>query len=110
MLGYLRRLAGSLWRAVPFRIAILDDLFPYPISGFRFEEFSSYLDEMQGVSVYSNGNALPLVTEMRPLEAIIAEHVAANPRHFGRIHPLRQVNFPARTPTMRFFSITSYSM
>jgi glycosyltransferase involved in cell wall biosynthesis len=94
MLGYLRRLAGSLCRAVPFRIAILDDLFPYPISGFRFEEFSSYLDEMQGVSVYSNGNALPLVTEMRPLEAIIAEHVAANPRHFGRIHPLRPGQFP----------------
>lgn len=94
MLGYFGRLAGSLWRTVPFRIAILDDLFPYPISGFRFEEFSSYLDEMEGVSVYSNGNALPLVTEARPIEAIIAEHVAANPRHFGRIHPLRPGQFP----------------
>ncbi len=94
MLGYLRHLAGSLWRTVPFQIAILDNLFPHPISGFRFEEFSSYLDEMQGVSVYSNGNALPFVIETRPIEAIIKEHIAANHRHFGRIHPLRPGQFP----------------
>jgi glycosyltransferase involved in cell wall biosynthesis len=88
------RVCENLQRAAPVRIAILDDLFPCPVSGFRFEEFSSYLDEMQGVAVYSNGQALPLVAETRPIEALIAEHVAANPRHLGRIHPFRPGQFP----------------
>jgi glycosyltransferase involved in cell wall biosynthesis len=94
MLGYLRRLAGSLRRAAPFRIAILDDFFPHPISGFRFEEFCSYLDEMPGVQVYSDGKSLSWVAETRPIETLIAEHVATHPRHFGRVHPLRPDQFP----------------
>lgn len=94
VLSYLRRLAGLFGRAAPIRIAILDDLFPHPISGFRFEEFCSYLDEMPNVSIYTNGAALSLVNEARPIEAIIAEHVAAHPCHFGRILALQPDQFP----------------
>ena len=94
MLEYLARFSSSLRRAVPFRIAIMDDLFPHPVSGFRLEEFCCYLDEVPGVSIYTNGGALPLVSETRPVEAIIAEHVAGHPLHGGRIHPLQPDDFP----------------
>jgi glycosyltransferase involved in cell wall biosynthesis len=94
MLGHFRRFAGLLRRDGPFRIAILDDFFPHPISGFRHEELSSYLDEMQGVTVHSNGISLGWIAETRPIDAIIAEHLVAHPRHIGRIHPLRAGQLP----------------
>jgi glycosyltransferase involved in cell wall biosynthesis len=67
---------------------VLDDFFPHPISGFRFEEFSSYLEEMRGVSIHCNGGSLYAVAEKRSIEVIIAQHIAAQPRHFGRVQPL----------------------
>ena len=74
----------------------MDDLFPHPLSGIRFEEFSSYLDEMPdvSVSVHCNGSAFRLVGGPRPVEAIIAEHLAAHPRHTGRVHPLLPDQIP----------------
>ena len=84
----------SLRRVARPQIAILDDLFPHPVSGFRFEEFTSYLDEMPEVSVYCDGDALRLVGEQRPVEAIIAEHLAVRPRHRGRVHPLVSGQLP----------------
>ncbi len=71
------------------RIAILDDLFPHPVSGFRFEEFLCYLEEMPGVSVHSNGYALPLVGETCSIGELIDRHLAANPHHAKRIMPLQ---------------------
>lgn len=93
MLDYLRRLTSRFHSSL-FRIAILDDFFPHPLSGFRFEEFRSYLDEMPGVQVYSDGRSLPHGGEKRPVEAVIAEHIAAHPQHFGRVHSLRMDQFP----------------
>ncbi|MFL6520954.1 MAG: glycosyltransferase [Chthoniobacterales bacterium] len=73
----------------PPRIAILDDLFPHPISGFRFEEFSSYLEQMRGVSVHCNGGALRGgLREKRSIQDLIAEYVAARRRFSRRVHPL----------------------
>ena len=49
------------------RIAILDDLFPHPMSGMRLEEFSSYLDELPeiAVSVHCNGTETLTPTRAR---------------------------------------------
>ena len=78
------------------RIAVLDDLFPDPSSGMRFEEVSSYLDEMPelAISVYCNGDAFRATGELRPVEAMIAEHLSAHPQHVGRVHPLLQDHLP----------------
>src|SRR5262244_3961108 len=78
------------------RIAVLDGLFPHPSSGMRFEEFSSYLDEMPdlSVSVHCDGDAFRGIGESRAVEAVIAEHLAAHPHHMGRVHPLRPGEFP----------------
>jgi glycosyltransferase involved in cell wall biosynthesis len=90
MISLLERIAHSFRRPARPRIAILDDLFPHSMSGFRLEEFSPYLDEMPdvSVSVHCNGGAFHLLGGARPVEDVIAEHLAAHPRHAGRIHPL----------------------
>ena len=96
MTGFLERIAHSL-RLVPRpRLAVLDDLFPHPMSGIRLEEFSSYLDEMPevSVSVHCDGGAFHLVGGARPVEVIVAEHLAAHSRHIGRVHPLRPGQLP----------------
>src|ERR1700674_5529183 len=96
MISFLERIMHSLRRVARPRIAVLDDLFPHPMSGIRFEEFSSYLDEMPevSVSVHCNGKAFHLVGGPRPVEVIIAEHLAAHSRHIGRVHPLRLGQLP----------------
>jgi glycosyltransferase involved in cell wall biosynthesis len=96
MVSFLEGIAHLLGRVARPRIAVLDDLFPHPMSGMRFEEFSSYLDEMPeiSVSVHCDGNSLHLVGESRPVEAIIAEHLAAHSRHIGRVHQLRPDQLP----------------
>src|SRR5215471_6710363 len=78
------------------RIAVLDGLFPHPSSGMRFEEFSSYLDEMPdlSVSVYCDGDAFRGIGESRAVEAVIAEHLTAYPHHKDRVHPLRAGQLP----------------
>jgi glycosyltransferase involved in cell wall biosynthesis len=61
----------------------------------RFEEFSSYLDEMaEEVSVHCTGTAFHFVGGPRPVDDVIAEHLAAHPRHIGRVHALRPGQFP----------------
>src|ERR1700674_4850804 len=91
MISFLERITHSLRSVARPRIAVLDDLFPHPMSGIRFEEFSSYLDDMPevSVSVHCDGGAFHLVGGPRPVEVIIAEYLAAHSRHIGRVHPLR---------------------
>ena len=95
MVGILDRVAGFFRRSTSTdRIAVLDDVFPNPISGFRFEEFQSYLEELPGISIHCDGNAFPLVGESRPVEDVVAEHLVAYPAHAGRVHRL----IPGRLP------------
>jgi glycosyltransferase involved in cell wall biosynthesis len=75
-------------------IAVLDDFFPQPLSGFRFEEFRCYLDEIPTLSIYSNGASLPLVNDSRSVEEVISSHLRDHPSHAGRIHPLSSEMFP----------------
>jgi glycosyltransferase involved in cell wall biosynthesis len=84
----LIRLTGAARMA---SIAILDDVFPWPVSGFRWEEYVVYLDKMSEVSVYSSGIRPP---GRYVIDDIIADHVARYPDHEGRIHRLRPDQFP----------------
>jgi glycosyltransferase involved in cell wall biosynthesis len=76
------------------RIAILDDIFPHIGSAFRFEEFRTYLDKLPNVEIHSSGGAFSFAQETRPVEALIAAHVAEHPAHASRIHPLDPGRFP----------------
>jgi glycosyltransferase involved in cell wall biosynthesis len=75
-------------------IAVLDDLFPHPLSAFRFEEFVSYLDLLPKLRAYVDGRTLPLIGDTRSIAEVIADHVRTYPRHAGRISPLSNDDLP----------------
>jgi glycosyltransferase involved in cell wall biosynthesis len=75
-------------------VAVFDDIFPQPLSAFRFEEFVSYLDLMPELKVYSDGRALPFVGETRSIEEMISDHTKRYSRHAGRISPLSNDALP----------------
>jgi len=45
----------------PLDIAIIDDVFPHPLSAFRFEEFNSYLNIFKNSKCFTNGMTLHLL-------------------------------------------------
>ncbi|MBI9062167.1 MAG: glycosyltransferase family 4 protein [Marinilabiliaceae bacterium] len=55
-------------------IAILDDLYPHPISIFRNIEFQNYLKSFKKVAIYSTGDAFGAVHEKKSLKQIIQKH------------------------------------
>ncbi len=76
------------------RIAVLDDMFPLAASAFRFEEFRTYLDAFPTLAVHSDGLALPLADETRPVVDLIAAHERRHPEHASRVLALRAAEFP----------------
>lgn len=54
-------------------IAIIDDLFPWKGSGFRFTEYDYYLKRSEVVSVFSNLSSLGFVGKMIEKPNILAE-------------------------------------
>ena len=77
------------------RFAVIDDFFPHKLSGFRFEEFRSYLDALPGLSVHSIWPHWKHFGENRPPAEVFAEYVRENPAHAGRVQPLFDGTFPA---------------
>ncbi len=75
-------------------IVVLDDFFPHEGSTFRYEEFSSYLDAMPDLAVYSSGAALHHADETRSIAQVIDAHVEANPGRAGRVNVLARDAFP----------------
>jgi glycosyltransferase involved in cell wall biosynthesis len=68
-------------------IAVLDDLFPHPLSAFRFEEIRSYLDEFSQLKVFTTGRSLKSVPGQPGLDEVVAAHIRDYPNHDGRILP-----------------------
>jgi glycosyltransferase involved in cell wall biosynthesis len=58
---------------------VFDDIFPHPLSAFRFAEFTTYLEAFRFSEVHSTGAALPFMHEIRTLSQLI--------RDFGREYP-----------------------
>src|SRR5947208_2123951 len=61
------------------RLVVFDDIFPHPLSAFRFAEFTTYLEAFRFSEVHSTGAALPFMHEIRTLSHLI--------RDFGRVYP-----------------------
>lgn len=75
-------------------VAILDDIFPHPLSAFRYEEFVTYLTHMPECAIYSTGVSLALVKDGRSLNSLIADLFAHHPQCAGRVHPLAPNTMP----------------
>jgi glycosyltransferase involved in cell wall biosynthesis len=54
-------------------VAILDDLFPWKGSGFRFAEYDYYLKNLSDVKVYSTLNSLGFVGQLENKQRILSE-------------------------------------
>ncbi len=72
----------------PLDLAILDDVFPHPLSAFRLQEFSVYLREFPKSKVYSSGDSMRLLGST-PLAELIAAFKRRNPEHASQLEALR---------------------
>jgi glycosyltransferase involved in cell wall biosynthesis len=88
LLAGVRRL-----RRLP-KTAIIDDIFPQPVSAFRIEEFTQYLNRFANVTIYTTGESFGAVNESRPPSAVIADYVSRYPQHRDRVLPLSRGGFP----------------
>ncbi|MBP2046146.1 hypothetical protein [Methanobacterium aggregans] len=66
-------------------IIILDDLFPHPVSAFRFQEYNSYLEHFEKIKIYSTGSALEYINEEKPLETVINDYEEKFPQFKGKV-------------------------
>lgn len=53
-------------------LLIIDDVFPHPMSGFRYQEFTSILREISNVKIYTNSASLQCLGDAKAEEIIIA--------------------------------------
>lgn len=76
-------------------IVILDDLFPHPISSFRYSEFNYLLENMKDLDIYCDGSALHCVNNLGSIEDLIESHRCDFPKFAHRVKQLDPTNFPA---------------
>ncbi len=69
------------------KLVIFDDIFPLPLSAFRFTEFSYYLERIETLTLYSSGGCLKLLGETRSINEVIAEFESSNQALVGRVLP-----------------------
>jgi glycosyltransferase involved in cell wall biosynthesis/predicted O-methyltransferase YrrM len=73
----------------PCELAILDDVFPHPLSAFRLQEFSVYLREFPRARVYSSGESLRVLGST-PLHRLVSDFKRRHPDHAGQLEPLQE--------------------
>jgi len=66
-------------------LVILDDIFPHPLSAFRFEEYMRYMESIPDMMVYSTAGAFGCLREKRTLEEIVEEAEQRHPLLKGRV-------------------------
>ena len=65
-------------------LLILDTSFPHPVSSFRYQEFTSLLENFSNSVVLTTGEDLNALREYRPLEEVIKEFESVRPDLAGR--------------------------
>lgn len=94
--GFVRRLRTYMGHLVvvariPFNrpvdvdLVVLDDIFPQPLSSFRFVEFNNYLAAFPNAVVYSSGTAFKLVKELRTFAQVWREYAKSHSREAPRV-------------------------
>ena len=87
----LRTYAGQLavFARTPFTrpvdLVVLDDIFPQPLSSFRFVEFNNYLKALPGAVVHSSATAFRLVNEARTFAQVWQEYATTHPNEAPRV-------------------------
>ena len=81
------------WRR-QYKLVIVDDMFPQPISGFRMAEYTYYLKHIENSIVYSTGFAFKYVDEQRQLLEVISDFEIKSPEFAGRVLPFSRHRAP----------------
>lgn len=82
---YLYRNIKRKLKSKSFSLIIIDDVFPSPLSPFRYEEYYSYFCEFSNVYVATTGSSLPCLKEYRELNEVIKDFENINSRYIGKI-------------------------
>lgn len=62
-----------------YDLVVLDDAFPHPMSAFRLQEYSSYLNYFEQIKVYSTAAAFSFFRDGRSFPQVLEEFENANP-------------------------------
>jgi glycosyltransferase involved in cell wall biosynthesis len=93
---FFRILENSIQKARSEKVdlIIIDTVFPHPLSPFRLQEFTSYLNYFPNSLVLTNGEHLHLLKESKGLKEIISEFEQANPDLKDRVRvTTREIGF-----------------
>lgn len=66
-------------------VLIIDDIFPSPLSTFRYVEFTEILSEIGDSYVVTNGAALPLVNSPASIEKVVDQYYSTYPDFRDRV-------------------------
>jgi glycosyltransferase involved in cell wall biosynthesis len=91
LLRGLRRRIGSdvpIRRDVTCSLAVMDDIFPLGLSGFRYLEFTALLREFPDVLALSTGTAIPSLDRSLDLKSTVARFRDERPELADRIVPV----------------------
>ncbi len=66
------------------KLVIIDDVFPHPLSGFRYQEFTSILEAFPEAVVYTNGRSISALGN-ESIDELIAKYLEKYPAFKGRV-------------------------
>jgi glycosyltransferase involved in cell wall biosynthesis len=90
-------------------LIIIDDVFPSTRSGFRYQEFTSYLKHIEGTKIMATGMSLPLLSEVS-LSEILINYKRTYPEFGGKVFNFNGVWKPVECKLLYFtFLINVYS-
>ena len=69
----------------PVDVIVFDDVFPHPLSAFRFQEYNSYLEYFNSLNVYSSGQSLKALNETKPIENVIENYEKNFPKFKNKV-------------------------
>jgi glycosyltransferase involved in cell wall biosynthesis len=75
-----------------FNIVIIDDVFPHPISGFRYQEFISYLKEFESVTIFTSGASVRWLGN-QTIEDLIIDFKKTYPNFAGNLEKFKDNYF-----------------
>lgn len=67
-----------------YDLIIMDHVFPHPLSGFSYQEFTSILERLDNAAVYTDGAYVPLLSK-DPINNLITEYKRKHPDLSNRI-------------------------
>lgn len=76
----------------PFSLLIIDDVFPSPLSPFRYEEYSTYFEEFSNVYAATTGLSLNYLKEYRKIKDVIKDFEMIDPKYNGRLYDISKEN------------------